>query len=426
MRALLAIHNSYTDNASGAARCMRILMEWLAAAGHEARVLSTARCDVPPRLGFEDHLASLGAPLRRLPPCAAFARWVRARRGVGGGRPVFGFELGGVEVEAIATEHNVLSKPNRLEYEQFVLEFDRVFDAFRPDVVLAYGASAQVQEALRRARAGGAATLFSLHNHGYEDPGYYRHADHVLTAGEYLRRLYAEALGLRSTALPPPIAWSEAASETDARAFVTFVNPALHKGAAPFGRLADMLGRARPDIPILVVQSAADATLLNSAPGIDFSRYPQIMAAPPTPRPRDFFALTKLLLVPSVFEEPFGTVAAEAMINGVPALVSQRGGLPETVQEGGLALPLPDWLKPDTARLPSEADMQPWFDAICRLWDDPQAYSAAAQRAREVGERLYDEATLRRRYLDYLEGLRPGGNPLPAASARHARPPRGR
>jgi hypothetical protein len=50
---------------------------------------------------------------------------------------------------------------------------------------------------------------------------------------------------------------------------------------------------------------------LNAIPGIDFSKYPHIMAAPPLARPADFFALTKFLLVPSLFAEPFGRVAAE-------------------------------------------------------------------------------------------------------------------
>ena len=52
------------------------------------------------------------------------------------------------------------------------------------------------------------------------------------------------------------------------------------------------------------------------------------MAAPATPAPADYFALTRLLLVPSVWAEPFGRVAAEAMINAIPPLVSDRGSLP--------------------------------------------------------------------------------------------------
>src|SRR4029077_5898603 len=92
-----------------------------------------------------------------------------------------------------------------------------------------------------------------------------------------------------------------------------------------------MLGSRRPDIPVLVVQSGRSAGSLNDIPGIDFSKYPHIMAAPPVAKPADYFALTRILLVPSVWEEPFGRVAAEAMINGIPPLVSDRGSLPDVI-----------------------------------------------------------------------------------------------
>ena len=36
---------------------------------------------------------------------------------------------------------------------------------------------------------------------------------------------------------------------------MTFVNPAPDKGAYPFVRIAQELGRRRPDIPLLVVES---------------------------------------------------------------------------------------------------------------------------------------------------------------------------
>ena len=85
------------------------------------------------------------------------------------------------------------------------------------------------------------------------------------------------------------------------------------------------------------------------------------MAAPAVPKPADYFALTRLLLVPSVWEEPFGRVAAEAMINGVPALVGNRGALPQVVGGdfaeggGGRVLPIPDWMTDQTTRLPTRA-----------------------------------------------------------------------
>src|SRR4029077_3612922 len=102
-----------------------------------------------------------------------------------------------------------------------------------------------------------------------------------------------DRLGLVSTPLEPPIDWSSVVAPTDSRAFVTFVNPSMHKGLMLFARLADMLGSRRPDIPILVVQSGRSGGSLNAISDIDFSKYPQIMAAPPVPTAADYLALTR-------------------------------------------------------------------------------------------------------------------------------------
>ena len=201
----------------------------------------------------------------------------------------------------------------------------------------------------------------------------------MFTTSPYLSEVYREKIGLISAGIPSPIDWSEVLAPAESRSFVTFVNPSPHKGSLVFARLADMLGSRRPDIPIVVVQSATDAGSLNAIPGLDFAKYPHIMAAPPLPRPADFFALTKILLVPSLFPEPFGRVAAEALVNGIPPLVSDRGGLPETVADAGRVLPLPAGLTPTTRSFRANDEIEPWFDAVCELWDDAEAYAAAAQ-----------------------------------------------
>jgi glycosyltransferase involved in cell wall biosynthesis len=57
------------------------------------------------------------------------------------------------------------------------------------------------------------------------------------------------------------------------------------------------------------------------------------------PDPRTFYptvySLTRLLIMPSLWNESFGLVAAEAMLNGIPVLASNRGALTETVGGSG-------------------------------------------------------------------------------------------
>ena len=78
---------------------------------------------------------------------------------------------------------------------------------------------------------------------------------------------------------------------------------------------------------------------------------------PFTPNPRDFypavFARTKLLLMPSLWLESFGLVAAEAMLNGIPVLASNRGALPETIGSAGFLLDIPARYTSETRDVPT-------------------------------------------------------------------------
>ena len=252
---------------------------------------------------------------------------------------------------------------------------------------------------------------------------WYSYVDHVFTCSQFLTDLYRDRIGLTSTPLEPPLEWEKVLAPTESRAFVTFVNPAPHKGLLLFARLADMLGSRRPDIPMLVIQSGQSGGSLNAIPGLDFSRYPQIMAAPPVPTPADYFALTRVLLVPSVWDEPFGRVAAEAMINGIPPLVSDRGSLPRVIGGdlagggAGRVMPMPEWMTVSTTQLPSESEVRPWFDAVCQLWDDPDLYTRMAGRGRAIAEERYGEDVSRDRHVGYFTGLRSGGPPPWTASS---------
>jgi hypothetical protein len=269
MRILLAIHNAYTDQTSGAAQSMRILMQWLAEAGHDVSVLATARFDARPPDNLNQHLIDHGISPRKHPPARAFLRSVKRPANLGPGRPTFDFSLKRVPVTMLLTKAAPNTPAERFEAEQFLFLLDGQLSEFAPDVLLTYGGHPIVQEAMRRARERGALSVFTLRNHGYEDRRYFQHVDHVFTTSGYLTDVYRERIGLKSVGIDSPIDWSEVEAPEEMRRFVTFVNPSLSKGSMLFARLADMLGSARPDIPLLVVQSASSAGSLNAIPGLD-------------------------------------------------------------------------------------------------------------------------------------------------------------
>jgi glycosyltransferase involved in cell wall biosynthesis len=255
-------------------------------------------------------------------------------------------------VTLLLTRQNDLRRPDRAEAGQYLALLDRLLPDFAPDVLIAVNGHPMIFESVRDARRRGITTAYAVRGFGYDARSYFADVDQVFTCSRFLTDVYREKIGLVSTRLEPPLDWSTVVAPIDSRAFVTFVNPAPHKGLFLFARLADMLGSRRPDIPVLVVQSGQSCGSLNNIPGIDFSRYPQLMAAPPVQAPRDYFALTRILLVRSIWDEPFGRVAAESMVNGIPPIVSNRGALPDVIDGdataggSGLVRDIPEWMTP--------------------------------------------------------------------------------
>ncbi len=170
-----------------------------------------------------------------------------------------------------------------------------------------------------------------------------------------------------------------------------------------------MLGRRRPEIPLLVVQ-ARNAPGWTHETGIDLARLPNLTIRPNTTDPRTFYAETRLLLMPSLWNESFGLVAAEAMLNGIPVLASNRGALPETIggtqprdpltgneithphpnplpggegTSGGFLFDIPAKYTPETRDLPTAAEVESWIETIIRLWDDAAEYERCSRAARE-------------------------------------------
>jgi glycosyltransferase involved in cell wall biosynthesis len=89
---------------------------------------------------------------------------------------------------------------------------------------------------------------------------------------------------------------------------------------------------------------------------------------------RPVWAQTRLLLMPSVWEECWGRSASEAHVNGLPVVASSRGGLPETVGPGGVVLDV-------------HTPVAGWAAEVERLMNDRAHYEAIAAAARDHAAR---------------------------------------
>ena len=164
----------------------------------------------------------------------------------------------------------------------------------------------------------------------------------VVVPTEYARRLYARRLGLDCTHIPLPLNPRRVVATEPEPRYVTFVNPQVLKGAAVVARIAKELGRRRPEIPFLIVEGRAGADDLGKLE-LDLSDLGNLNRMANTPDPRDFYRVSRIMLVPSLIENA-ALVAREALANGIPVLASDRGGLPETLGDAGFVFTLPDRL----------------------------------------------------------------------------------
>ncbi len=297
---------------------------------------------------------------------------------------------------------------NAQEIAAFLTACEIFLTKNRPDVVWTYGGdpvSLAVQKLVKRLDI---PILFGLHNFAYRDARVFQMADYVIVPTEFCRQHYWDTLGLASLKLPLVMDWQRVLCPhpnplPEGEGTVTFVNPEPRKGVHVAARIAEVLARRRPDIRLLIVEGAARTNCLSQL-GVDLGSLTNIKTMPNTPDPRQFYAVTKLLLMPSLWYESFGLVAAEAMVNGIPVLASNRGALPETIGEAGFLFDIPAKYTPETREVPAAEEVEPWVETIIRLWDDAAEYERWSRAARERAQQWHPDrlAPIYREFFSHL------------------------
>lgn len=198
---------------------------------------------------------------------------------------------------------------------------------------------------------------FSQHRRAVQD------ATATVPNSEFMAGKLTELFGVqpRSPPIYPPIRMVDYRVDRNDDGYITMVNPRTrYKGPDIFLDIAEQL----PDEEFLMVGDIASADLETRAaamPNVTHWEWCEDM--------RDAYAETKAVVVPSRVEESFGRVPAEAMVSGIPCVVSDRGGLPEVVG--------------DTGEVVSSLESPPvWIDAIDEALSnhDPKKQKRRAER----------------------------------------------
>lgn len=111
--------------------------------------------------------------------------------------------------------------------------------------------------------------------------------------------------------------------------YITFINPHSRKGLEIFVKIAKKM----PEYKFLVVEGwgkTPKTSPINNMRNVTIIQNQLDM--------REVYKMTKILIVPSVWQEAFARVVVEAQIGGIPVIAGRHSGLIESVGFGGILL----------------------------------------------------------------------------------------
>lgn len=286
----------------------------------------------------------------------------------------------------------------------------QILESFKPDIVWFYGGRPIDYLIADEAKHRGIPVAAYLVNENYTKRRWCRDVDLIVTDTASTAEYYRQKLGLTLTPVGKFIDAGAVTATGMVRENVLFVNPLLQKGAGIVIQLAMHLEKRRPDIQFEVVESRGNwnelLRLVSERLGEPRERLDNVTVTPNTRDMRPVYGRARVVLAPALWRESGSRVLAEAMINAIPAIVTDRGGNAELTGQGGVSVSLPDRYhqKPYTELLDDE-HLKRFVEPLIRMYDDHEEYGRYLDRARQAGDAFRDIGASTRRLIEAFEPL---------------------
>jgi FkbM family methyltransferase len=282
-------------------------------------------------------------------------------------------------------------------------------EEFKPDIVFFYGGQPVDYLIPHEARRRNIPSAAYLVNGNYQGVRWLSDVDVVVTDTHATASYYKE-YGFSPTPCGKFIDTKKIIPKENKRENILFINPSLAKGVGVAIQLAILLEEKRPDIKFEVVKSRGDWDILlkeiSTHLGSPRDSLTNVIVTPNTNDMREVYGRARILLAPSLWWESGARVLAESMLCGIPAIVTDHGGNPEMIKEGGIKLILPKecYEKPYN-KLPKMELLSPLVDLICKMYDDESVYKNYSDRAYKVGKREHNIENSTKRLMNLFNSL---------------------
>ena len=374
------------DTSSGASMSVRQILLQLVQSGYEVKVLGATNFD-----SMEGALS-----LRKLVKDANAGQFISVNDGP-------------LTHRLLATSTVKRRDMTGKEEGAWLSEYFNTLKSEKPDLLFFYGGSSTDLMIASEARIYGIPSMFYLANENYKGTRWARDVDLIITDSQATEKHYRSRYGLAPVPVGKFIDPAKFIAKSHERKNLLFVNPSASKGVGIVFMLAKMLQEKAPDIRIEVLQSRGswDENVRSFAAKLGVKKpLSNIVLTPHTDDMRPVYGRARVLLAPSLWWDSGPRVLAEAMLNGIPAVVTDHAGLPEMAGDGGIKIKLPpECFEKPYKNLPPESALAETVEAIIRLHRDEAHYEQHVQAAYKVGRERHDISVSTRRLLDVMEPL---------------------
>jgi glycosyltransferase involved in cell wall biosynthesis len=208
---------------------------------------------------------------------------------------------------------------------------------------------------------------------------------------ESLVESFTDATKVKYHILRPPVDWREYEVKELNPIYVTLSNLNENKG----GQILIDIAKVTPEVQFLGVRGSYWSQ-------IEDSTVTNITYIDNTPKIKDVYAQTKILIMPSK-EETWGRTAVEAMSSGIPVIAHPTPGLKECCKDAALFV--------------DRNDIKEWSRLISRLCNDKSFYDEFSNRGKIRAKQLEPTHELEL-FQEWYENT-----VIPSASFESAKPP---